>query len=54
VGVGESIPHITDLLRVTRVLESTYTEQNARSVWLDMTVNGETRSVRYHFSKVRT
>lgn len=52
VGVGEIIPHINDLLRVTRVFESAYAERNARSVWLDMTVEGETRSVRYHFSKV--
>ncbi|KAJ7619903.1 hypothetical protein DFH06DRAFT_1010794 [Mycena polygramma] len=55
VGAGEKIPHITDLLRVTREVETAYADQNrkARSVWLELKINGKPCSVRYHFSKLR-
>ncbi|KAJ7939416.1 hypothetical protein B0H13DRAFT_1850712 [Mycena leptocephala] len=53
VGEAENIPHISDLLAVTRAVESAYTDRHARSVWLTMTFNGKTCTACYHFSKLR-
>ncbi|KAJ7713760.1 hypothetical protein DFH07DRAFT_711052, partial [Mycena maculata] len=52
VVAAENIPHIADLLEVTKGLESAY-DVGAHAVWLDLSVNGHRSSVRYHFSKLR-